>query len=466
MRLLLKAGLPCTRSACHVYSLPSRIPAAQRRARGHATTIAAGNNGADPPAATVSAVVTDAAVPEAHRGLHGFLYGEGGSEEAHGAPSSPSSDAAPFIFRPGEDDGASLLPVSSYLTSREGERPVGVYALHDSRGELQYVGLSRNIVLAVKAHLTRVGEDRCALIRPMVFANRAMQSRSALERQVENWLKEAGTTPPGNGAEQELWEGRGLADSVAKMSPSELTEYEEKKLKLQRAMGEKLTEASENGGKEDSAEERRQKIMRAVEGDDWSAVIDAQTQATLPANTATSAASSGGGTQGQIVTPFARVGVHRSVGQGASSGPQVEMTLEAVDKALDEVGGCIFFFTTISPPLLRTLFFLCFSANLAAFPLVLVVYHVTLLCCIPLGNWYYQLCQKKEKKKRKEDSCMCLKINEDKKTKDKTSRALLDLAAPPQVRPYLIADGGNVEVVGVEDGIVALRLQASLHIGI
>lgn len=29
----------------------------------------------------------------------------------------------------------------------------------------------------------------------------------------------------------------------------------------------------------------------------------------------------------------------------------------------------------------------------------------------------------------------------------------------PQVRPYLIADGGNVEVAGIEDGVVALRLQ-------
>ena len=28
-----------------------------------------------------------------------------------------------------------------------------------------------------------------------------------------------------------------------------------------------------------------------------------------------------------------------------------------------------------------------------------------------------------------------------------------------EVRPYLIADGGNVEVVGVQDGIVSLRLQ-------
>ena len=31
-----------------------------------------------------------------------------------------------------------------------------------------------------------------------------------------------------------------------------------------------------------------------------------------------------------------------------------------------------------------------------------------------------------------------------------------------EVRPYLIADGGNVEVAGVEDGTVYLRLQVSL----
>lgn len=30
-----------------------------------------------------------------------------------------------------------------------------------------------------------------------------------------------------------------------------------------------------------------------------------------------------------------------------------------------------------------------------------------------------------------------------------------------EVRPYLIADGGNVEVVDVEDGIVKLRLQGA-----
>ena len=34
-------------------------------------------------------------------------------------------------------------------------------------------------------------------------------------------------------------------------------------------------------------------------------------------------------------------------------------------------------------------------------------------------------------------------------------------AALDEVRPYLIADGGNVEVASVEEGVVFLRLQAS-----
>ena len=36
-------------------------------------------------------------------------------------------------------------------------------------------------------------------------------------------------------------------------------------------------------------------------------------------------------------------------------------------------------------------------------------------------------------------------------------------AALDEVRPYLIADGGNVEVASVEEGVVFLRLQVSHH---
>ena len=41
--------------------------------------------------------------------------------------------------------------MDAWLEAREGQRPVGVYALYDARRNLQYVGLSRNCVLAIKA---------------------------------------------------------------------------------------------------------------------------------------------------------------------------------------------------------------------------------------------------------------------------------------------------------------------------
>lgn len=54
----------------------------------------------------------------------------------------------------GEDDGQSLLPVADYLAQRDGEKPIGVYALYDGRRDLQYVGYSRNMVLAVKVGIS------------------------------------------------------------------------------------------------------------------------------------------------------------------------------------------------------------------------------------------------------------------------------------------------------------------------
>lgn len=90
-----------------------------------------------------------------------------------------------------------------------------------------------------QSHLSNVGEDRCAYVRPMVFANKAMASRANLERQVSVWLDECGTLPPGNGVERDIWEvgtGGKVPLDPALMSPSELAEYEEKKLKMRKAM--------------------------------------------------------------------------------------------------------------------------------------------------------------------------------------------------------------------------------------
>lgn len=42
------------------------------------------------------------------------------------------------------------MAILDYLRDREGERPLGVYALYNSHNDVQYVGYSRNMVLAVK----------------------------------------------------------------------------------------------------------------------------------------------------------------------------------------------------------------------------------------------------------------------------------------------------------------------------
>lgn len=153
---------------------------------------ASSSNGATP----AGGVVTDAAVPEGHRGLHDFLYGEGDAHEsdsggyqfreasgaalrcaevapapplccpalegawaaAPAAPTPPHQASSPcrhgsfpLLHTQGEDDGSSLLPVADWLAARGPGRAAGVYALYDTRRALQYVGYSRNTVLAVKA---------------------------------------------------------------------------------------------------------------------------------------------------------------------------------------------------------------------------------------------------------------------------------------------------------------------------
>lgn len=45
------------------------------------------------------------------------------------------------------------MPVERYLTVRQGEKPLGVYALYDSGRNLQYVGYARNMTLAIKVLL-------------------------------------------------------------------------------------------------------------------------------------------------------------------------------------------------------------------------------------------------------------------------------------------------------------------------
>jgi len=309
-------------------------------------------------AQSMSGMVTDENVPEGHKGLHSFLYADGGAE-AH--------DAADSVYRvrQGEDDGETQVPVMIYLEARDAEKPLGVYAVYNQESELQYIGYSRNVVLALKGHVAKLGNEKCSSVRVMVFANRAMATRSNMEAEVESWLREAGSPPPGNDSQASDWSDS-LSGANASMSPAELAEYEEKKLKMRKAMGENLYDAVE--GETLDMATRRLQFLNAVEGDDWSSVIDGQTQSTLDVGVTPEAPVPGRpappatlSNPQYLHSPFSQPGV--SVGEEAEE--QMELTLENADKALEEV------------------------------------------------------------------------------------------------RPYMIADGGNVEVVGVEDGIVALRLQGA-----
>ncbi|KAG2483160.1 hypothetical protein HYH03_017952 [Edaphochlamys debaryana] len=375
-----------------------------------------------PPGPSISpfaAPITDANVPEGHQGLHGFLYGSGGAEE--------HADQG-YAVRENEDEGAAVMPVAAYLASRDGERPLGVYCCYDEAGAAQYIGYSRNMVLAIKSHLARVGPERCASVRAMVFRNKAMASRANLERQVAAWVDErlGGALPPGNSsaAQRTEWEGAQPEDSTdgeagaggvaapplldrSLMSPAELAAYEEKRLKMRKAMGEKMVEgpgakAAAPGsdaalmGSHDSDEEedpavRRAKLMKAMNAGDWSVVIDQQTREALG-----------------IKAEAGAEGAPAEAGAAPAEGAPAAAPSSAPGPLVSADG------VVVSP----------FQAGGAAGP--------------------------------KEGGA-----------RGKGGRAppALTVAAVQQaleeVRPYLLADGGDVEVVDVTDGVVYLRLQGA-----
>lgn len=48
------------------------------------------------------------------------------------------------------------MSVGEYLKTRDGEKPLGVYALYNADNAVQYIGYSRNMVLAVKVLYSHV----------------------------------------------------------------------------------------------------------------------------------------------------------------------------------------------------------------------------------------------------------------------------------------------------------------------
>lgn len=211
-------------------------------------------------------------VPQGHQGLHGFLYS---SDNEHAVVDAHIPDL--------ESDGAQVLAITTWCggTHPEGNRAAnaklaGVYAVLDCDRQVQHIGISRNVMLSLNSHVTQLGRDTCAFVRVQTFK---FPKRSEMEALRDSWLAELDRIPPGNSDDSNLWAGTvGEAATVA-MSTAERSAYEEKKLKMRKAMADsnlsKELEASANSS--DPAEiERRQNLEAAVQNDDWSAVINAQ----------------------------------------------------------------------------------------------------------------------------------------------------------------------------------------------
>ncbi len=199
-------------------------------------------------------------VPTEHRGLHDFLYS---SDNEHAATATPTFES---------DDDILLMPVGMWCGKSQNAKIAGVYAVLDVEQRPQYVGYSRNVLLALNSHVAQNGSQTCAFVRVQTFK---FPKREEMEQLRDVWIEELGSIPPGNGDASQMWAGTvGEAARVA-MSKAERSAYEEKKLKMRKALADtKLIDELENDA------QQRQKIEAAVNNDDWSAVIDSQTQET------------------------------------------------------------------------------------------------------------------------------------------------------------------------------------------
>jgi hypothetical protein len=198
-------------------------------------------------------------IPENHRGLHDFLYS---SDEEHDVVDQT-------INLDLNNNGTEVLPIAIWCESSQNTKIAGVYAVFDQKHNTQYIGYSRNVLLSLNSHVAQLGQSTCAFVRVQSFK---YPKRTEMENLRDAWLAELDTIPPGNDTQTGLWASTvGEAARVA-MSATERNAYEEKKLKLQKAIADQTLNRTESL---DATElERRQKLESAVENDDWSAIIN------------------------------------------------------------------------------------------------------------------------------------------------------------------------------------------------
>lgn len=198
-------------------------------------------------------------VPESHRGLHDFLYS---SDDEHAIGEQT-------IVSDSKNDGTEVLPIAIWCESSLNAKIAGVYAVFNEQHDTQYIGYSRNVLLSLNSHIAQLGQSTCAFVRVQGFK---YPKRTEMENLRDMWLAELDSIPPGNATQTGLWTSTvGEAARVA-MSATERNAYEEKKLKLQKAIADPTINSTEPLDADDI--ERREKLESAVENDDWSSIIN------------------------------------------------------------------------------------------------------------------------------------------------------------------------------------------------
>eukprot|EP00903_Cladosiphon_okamuranus_P019159 g17622.t1 len=279
----------------------------------------------------------DRDVPQAHRGLHDFLYGD---EEDHGAS---ASDGSVELF-----DGTKLYEVSKWLEDNAESKHAAVYAVVGKDETVNFVGVGRNVALSVASHLANEGGDMVHFLKLRSFKFPKREEMDALK---EKWIEECGYTPVGN-VKGSKW-ASGSKHAKSAMSAAQKEAYEENKLKMRKAIADPaLVDETEQMSSEDI--ERRKRLESAVEYDDWSSVIDGQTKLTEDPKAEAEAPAA------TIISPFSSDGMPIGVGPDGMAPPplppgiaapapeappvplasecnDLEFTLDNVDKVLDEV---------------------------------------------------------------------------------------------------------------------------------
>lgn len=314
------------------------------------------------PVMTARTAIEDRDVPEAHRGLHDTLYGAGAEREHAGFENSRAVSDVLKNITPNEI--CSVFEILSALQSAGDIAPkiAAVYGVYDQTGELLYVGITRNIALSLRAHVDAFGDEKVNSVRIQTFA---FPRKSEMEQLKSDWIMRSGKVPEGNIVDEHGRSNSAWSETVQSirrlteraMTIAERSAFEEKKFKLRKAMADstladevEAAELAREAGQSSSSDDlRRQYLQYAVEGDDWSGEISAQTAESLALGSSSRPARRDHSTtesdSGVPISPFENNAAYAGVqsqsepaaSMAGSETPELELNVANVDKVLDDV---------------------------------------------------------------------------------------------------------------------------------